>query len=80
MFRRVMASFVAMSAVMAVTSSLLAAPSPVERINICHINEVVEIGLIGTVMSIPLQAWPGHARHFDYQTEQNVGEACGIIE
>ena len=54
---------------------------PVERINICHINEVVEIGLLGTVISIPLQAWPAHERHFDYQTPVlEVGDLCGIIE
>jgi len=54
---------------------------PVERINICHINEVVESGLLGTVISIPLQAWPAHERHFDYQSPVlEVGEPCGIIE
>ena len=54
---------------------------PVDRINICHINEVVEFGLLGTVISIPMQAWPAHERHFDYQTPVlNVGDLCGIIE
>jgi hypothetical protein len=66
---------------------LLAAAVPetlarsVEKINICHINEVADIGLLGTVISIPLQAWPAHERHFDYQAPGlNVGDACGIIE
>jgi hypothetical protein len=54
--------------------------APVEKINICHINEVVEIGFIGTVISIASPAWPAHQRHFDYQTTATVGEACGIIE
>jgi hypothetical protein len=61
------------------TSETLA--DPVDRINICHINEVVEFGLLGTVISIPLQAWPAHERHFDYQTPVlEVGDPCGIIE
>ena len=54
---------------------------PAEKINICHINEVVEFGLLGTVISIPLQAWPAHERHFDYQTTVlDVGDPCGIVE
>lgn len=55
--------------------------APVEKFNICHINEVVEIGLLGTVISIPFHAWPAHESHFDYQTMGlNVGDVCGIIE
>ena len=55
--------------------------APRGKINICHLNEVVEIGLLGTVISIPLQAWPAHEAHFDYQTiGLNVGDACGIVE
>jgi hypothetical protein len=54
---------------------------PVEKINICHLNEIVEFGILGTVISIPLQAWPAHERHFDYQTTAlSVGDPCGIIE
>jgi hypothetical protein len=54
---------------------------PVRRLNICHINEVVDFGLLGTVISIPIQAWPAHEQHFDYQTTVlNVGDRCGIIE
>jgi len=54
---------------------------PAEKINVCHIQEVVEIGLVGTVISIPLQAWPAHERHFDYQAPGlDVGDPCGIIE
>jgi hypothetical protein len=54
---------------------------PIEKIKLCHLNEVVEIGLLGTVISIPLPAWPAHERHFDYQTTVlNVGDLCGIIE
>ena len=55
--------------------------APVEKINICHINAVIEIGLLGTVISIPLQAWPAHEAHFDYPTTSlNVGDLCGTIE
>ena len=55
--------------------------APAERINICHINAVVEIGLLGTVIRIPLHAWPAHESHFDYQTMGlSVGDLCGIIE
>ena len=55
--------------------------APAEKINICHINAVVEIGLLGTVISIPLQAWPAHEAHFDYPTTGlNVGDLCGTIE
>ena len=52
----------------------------VDRINICHLNEVVDFGILGTVISIPLRAWPAHERHHDYQTMSEVGDACGIIE
>ena len=55
--------------------------APVDKINICHLNEVVEFGILGTVISIPLQAWPAHERHFDYQTTAlSVGALCGIVE
>ena len=55
--------------------------APVEKINICHINAVIEIGLLGTVISIPLHALPAHEAHFDYPTTSlNVGDLCGTIE
>lgn len=55
--------------------------APAEKIKICHINEVVEYGLLGTVISIPLHAWPAHQPHFDYQTTVlNIGDLCGTIE
>ena len=52
----------------------------VDKINVCHLNEVVDFGILGTVISIPLRAWPAHERHHDYQTVSEVGDACGIIE
>ena len=52
----------------------------VDKINICHLNEVVEFGMLGTVIRIPLRAWPAHERHLDYQTTSEVGDACGIID
>ena len=63
----------------ATTSDAPAGPS--DKINICHHNEVVEFGILGTVISIPLNAWPAHERHFDYRTTGlNVGDSCGTIE
>jgi hypothetical protein len=53
----------------------------VDKINICHIEQRIGDELFGTVISIPVQAWPGHERHFDYQAPGlNVGESCGVIE
>jgi len=51
-----------------------------DKINICHLDEVVEFGILGTVIRIPVQAWPAHERHLDYQTTSEVGDACGIID
>ena len=55
--------------------------APPGKITVCHLNEVVEIGLLGTVISIPLHAFPAHQAHFDYQTiGLNIGDVCGIVE
>ena len=52
-----------------------------EKITICHIDEVTDIGLLGTVIRISVEAWPAHERHFDYETQGlEVGDVCGIIE
>ena len=52
----------------------------VDRINICHIEERVGDELIGTVISIPVQAWPGHQRHFDFEANGGtVGDGCRVI-
>ena len=54
---------------------------PPEKITICHIDEVSDIGLLGSVIRIPVQAWPAHERHFDFETPGlAVGDDCGIIE
>ena len=53
----------------------------VEKINVCHIERRIGHELFGTVISLPLQAWPGHERHSDYQAPGlNPGDACGVIE
>jgi hypothetical protein len=69
-------------ALIGLTATSATAPAaPPARINICHLNEIVEIGHLGIVISIPLQAWPAHQAHFDYETfGLNVGDLCGIIE
>jgi len=52
---------------------------PVDRINICHIDHVTGSGLLGSVVSIPAQAWPAHERHLDFPaTVLNVGDPCGV--
>ena len=52
-----------------------------EKMTICHIDEVADIGLLGTVIRISVEAWPAHERHFDYEAPGlTVGDACGIIE
>ena len=53
----------------------------VDKINVCHIEQRIGSELFGTVIAIPMQAWPGHERHSDYQAPGlNVGDACGVIE
>jgi hypothetical protein len=70
-----------LAAILLVAASTNTPAAPPGRIKICHLNEVVEIGLLGTVISIPFPALPAHEAHFDYQTiGLNVGDACGIIE
>ena len=52
-----------------------------EKISICHIDEVTDIGLIGSVIRISAQAWPAHERHGDYIVQAlAVGDLCGIIQ
>ena len=52
-----------------------------EKITICHIDEVTDIGLLGSVIRISVAAWPAHERHADYVAEGLiVGDLCGIIE
>jgi hypothetical protein len=52
-----------------------------DKITICHIDEVTDLGLLGTVIRISVEAWPAHERHFDYETPGlAVGDVCGIIE
>ena len=54
-----------------------------EKITICHIDEVVDIGLLGSVIRISVEAWPAHQKHFDYIIEVpgvTVGDLCGVIE
>jgi hypothetical protein len=52
-----------------------------EKITICHIDEVAEIGLLGSAIRISVAAWPAHERHADYVAEGlTVGDPCGIIE
>ena len=52
---------------------------PVERVNVCHITHVAGSSLHGTVMSIPVQAWPAHQRHLDFGAAVlNVGDPCGM--
>ena len=51
----------------------------VERVNICHITHVARSSLHGTVISISVQAWPAHERHFDFGAAAlNVGDPCGV--
>jgi hypothetical protein len=52
-----------------------------EKITICHIDEVAEIGLLGSAIRISVAAWPAHEKHADYVAEGlTVGDPCGIIE
>ena len=70
----------ALAASLSIATSVAPAQG-VERINICHIYQVTEIGLIGIVIEIPLPAWRGHEQHGDYQApDLPEGAPCGIIE
>ena len=52
-----------------------------EKITICHIDEVADIGLLGSVIRISAEAWPAHERHADYVVQGlTVGDLCGIIQ
>lgn len=53
---------------------------PADRINICHITQVTESGLFGSVITIPALAWPAHERHLDFAAAAlNAGDPCGLI-
>ena len=52
-----------------------------EKITICHIDEVADIGLLGSAIRISVSAWPAHEKHADYVAEGlTVGDPCGIIQ
>ena len=52
-----------------------------DKIKICHIDEVVDIGLLGSVIRISASAWPAHEKHGDYVAEGlEVGDICGVIQ
>ena len=52
----------------------------VDKVNVCHISQITESGLLGVVITIPVHAWPAHERHLDFTAAGlNAGDPCGLI-